>query len=276
MCSIAPPMKPPMISGSKYGIDHPPCWNPPSVSSSAPPGACTMPSRLMNSLITIRMQVGRCHGSELIAAGPRRRPITRPASGRWVRVRASSRLRGRPRGGGGTTARSSRGSVAPPRVHQTRWWASHHDAGARHPGNWQCSSRSTIARRSRSGTVRVRRPRSRSWLPAPITTRPIAQSHRSRSAVMRGIGPKPSMSHCSTSSSCSGWPASSASDTTMLGARDRSRLGQRLRPGRVHTAARGRRIGVAQRIGCRPRLRVAGGRRGRRSRWRWPRDRRTR
>src|SRR5204862_6647703 len=67
VCSMAPPMKPPMISGSKNGPDHPPCWNPPSVSSSAPPGACTMPSRLMNSLITIRMQVGRCHESKLIA-----------------------------------------------------------------------------------------------------------------------------------------------------------------------------------------------------------------
>ena len=46
----------PMTSGSKNGIDHPPCWKPPSVSSSAPPGACTTPSRLMNSLMTIRMR----------------------------------------------------------------------------------------------------------------------------------------------------------------------------------------------------------------------------
>src|SRR5258705_6968664 len=60
----------PITSGSKYGIDHPPCSTPPSVSSSAPPGACTTPSRLMNSLITIRMHVGPCHGSELIAAAP--------------------------------------------------------------------------------------------------------------------------------------------------------------------------------------------------------------
>src|SRR5688572_19229535 len=45
----------PITSGSKYGIDQPPCRKPPSVSSSAPPGACTTPSRLMNSLITIRM-----------------------------------------------------------------------------------------------------------------------------------------------------------------------------------------------------------------------------
>ena len=28
------------------------------------------PSRLMNSLITIRMQVGRCHTAELIALSP--------------------------------------------------------------------------------------------------------------------------------------------------------------------------------------------------------------
>src|SRR6476661_1209756 len=61
-------MAEPIASTSKNGPDHPPCWNPPSVSSSAPPGACTMPSRLMNSLITIRMQVGRCHGSKLIAS----------------------------------------------------------------------------------------------------------------------------------------------------------------------------------------------------------------
>ncbi len=51
----------PMTSGSKNGIDQPPCWNPPSVSSSRPPGACTTPSRLMNSLMTIRMGSRRLH-----------------------------------------------------------------------------------------------------------------------------------------------------------------------------------------------------------------------
>src|SRR5688572_29898274 len=50
-------MNVPITSGSKKGIDHPPCWKPPSVSSSLPPGACTTPSRLMNSLITIRIWV---------------------------------------------------------------------------------------------------------------------------------------------------------------------------------------------------------------------------
>src|SRR5256885_17224498 len=65
-------MKPPITSGSKNGIDHPPWVKPPSVSSSGPPGACTTPSRLMNSLITIRMQVGPCHESELIARTSKR------------------------------------------------------------------------------------------------------------------------------------------------------------------------------------------------------------
>src|SRR3954465_8459120 len=55
-----------MTSGSKNGIDQPPCWKPPSRSSSAPPGACTTPSRLMNSLITIRMPCRRWHSAELI------------------------------------------------------------------------------------------------------------------------------------------------------------------------------------------------------------------
>ncbi|MGH4015659.1 MAG: hypothetical protein ACRDSL_17395 [Pseudonocardiaceae bacterium] len=40
----------PMVCGSKYGIDQPPWVNPPSVSSSRPPGACTTPSKLMKSL----------------------------------------------------------------------------------------------------------------------------------------------------------------------------------------------------------------------------------
>src|SRR5438270_8031795 len=53
--SIASPMKAPIVSGSKNGIDQPPCWKPPSVSSSRPPGAWTTPSRLMKSLITIRI-----------------------------------------------------------------------------------------------------------------------------------------------------------------------------------------------------------------------------
>src|SRR3954466_4133371 len=56
-----------MTSGSKNGIDHPPCWKPPSVSSSRPPGACTTPSRLMNSLITIRIWIRRLHNRQLIA-----------------------------------------------------------------------------------------------------------------------------------------------------------------------------------------------------------------
>lgn len=54
-----------MVSGSKDCIDHPPWANPPSVSSWGPPGACTTPSRLMNSLITMRMsglRSCRAHG----------------------------------------------------------------------------------------------------------------------------------------------------------------------------------------------------------------------
>lgn len=46
---------PPTTSGSKNGCVQPPWANPPSVSSSGPPGACTTPSRLMNSQITMRM-----------------------------------------------------------------------------------------------------------------------------------------------------------------------------------------------------------------------------
>lgn len=45
---------PPTTSGSKKGCDQPPWAKPPSVSSSGPPGACTTPSKLMNSLITMR------------------------------------------------------------------------------------------------------------------------------------------------------------------------------------------------------------------------------
>src|SRR3954471_15439716 len=52
---MARPMDAPITSGSKYGIDHPPWVNPPSVSSSAPPGAWTTPSRLMKSLTMMRM-----------------------------------------------------------------------------------------------------------------------------------------------------------------------------------------------------------------------------
>src|SRR5260221_9081753 len=48
-------MAPPITSGSKNGCDQPPCANPPSGSSSTPPGACTTPSKLMNSMITMRM-----------------------------------------------------------------------------------------------------------------------------------------------------------------------------------------------------------------------------
>src|SRR3954470_22691550 len=44
-----------MTAGSKYFIDQPPCLKPPSVSSLAPPGACTTPSRLMNSVISVFM-----------------------------------------------------------------------------------------------------------------------------------------------------------------------------------------------------------------------------
>ena len=46
---------PPTTSGSKNGCDQPPCAKPPSVSSSGPPGACTTPSTLMNSMTTIRI-----------------------------------------------------------------------------------------------------------------------------------------------------------------------------------------------------------------------------
>src|ERR1700761_1453363 len=53
--AIPSPTAGPMVSGSKYGIDQPPWPNPPSVSSSGPPGACTTPSRLMKSLTTMRM-----------------------------------------------------------------------------------------------------------------------------------------------------------------------------------------------------------------------------
>ena len=46
---------PPSTSSSKYGCDQPPCAKPPSVSSCGPPGACTTPSKLMNSVMTMRM-----------------------------------------------------------------------------------------------------------------------------------------------------------------------------------------------------------------------------
>src|SRR4051794_26044873 len=72
----------PITSGSKNGIDQPPCWNPPSRSSSAPPGACTTPSRLMNSLMTIRMPCRRWHSRELIAD---RRDERAPRRGEPVR-----------------------------------------------------------------------------------------------------------------------------------------------------------------------------------------------
>src|SRR5581483_11533653 len=60
------PMVPPITSGSKNGLDQPPWRNPPSVSSSTPPGACTTPSMLMNSVSTIlivgtTMVGGRIH-----------------------------------------------------------------------------------------------------------------------------------------------------------------------------------------------------------------------
>src|SRR5262245_13128642 len=45
-------------SSSKYCMCHPPLAKPPSVSSSAPPGACAVPSRLRNSFtITWRISV---------------------------------------------------------------------------------------------------------------------------------------------------------------------------------------------------------------------------
>src|SRR6266487_3775941 len=37
-------------TSSKYGRCQPPCWNPPSVSSSGAPGACITPSRDKNSI----------------------------------------------------------------------------------------------------------------------------------------------------------------------------------------------------------------------------------
>src|SRR6478736_2693289 len=88
------PTNGPIVSGSKYGIDQPPCAKPPSVSSSGPPGACTTPSRLMNSLATIRIvrscrfvvpTVRRPQRRELIAA-PRRPP--------WHAFRISIRVGG--------------------------------------------------------------------------------------------------------------------------------------------------------------------------------------
>jgi len=51
---IASSNVPPITSGSKNGCDQPPWAKPPSVSSSRPPGACTTPSKLMNSLTTMR------------------------------------------------------------------------------------------------------------------------------------------------------------------------------------------------------------------------------
>ena len=45
---------------SKNRCDQPPWAKPPSVSSSGPPGACTTPSRLMNSMITMRMASSFC------------------------------------------------------------------------------------------------------------------------------------------------------------------------------------------------------------------------
>src|SRR5689334_8329815 len=65
--SMTSPIVAPIVAGLKYGFDQPPCRNPPSVSSSGPPGACTPPSRLMNSLMMVRMCVRRYGARELIA-----------------------------------------------------------------------------------------------------------------------------------------------------------------------------------------------------------------
>src|SRR6266702_2626633 len=46
--------------GSKNCNDQPPWRNPPLVSSAGPPGACTTPSRLMNSLTTTRIVTSPC------------------------------------------------------------------------------------------------------------------------------------------------------------------------------------------------------------------------
>lgn len=48
------PIAEPITSGSKKGIDQPPCRKSPSRSSSGPPGAWQTPSRDMNSLMTMR------------------------------------------------------------------------------------------------------------------------------------------------------------------------------------------------------------------------------
>src|SRR3954466_6161246 len=55
-------------AGSDTGACQPPCWKPPSRSSSVPPGACMTPSSVMNVVMTsCPMPLGRPCAAQLIA-----------------------------------------------------------------------------------------------------------------------------------------------------------------------------------------------------------------
>ena len=60
------------------------------------------------------------------------------------------------------------------------------------------------------GMVRVRRPKSRISPRAFMITRASAQSHTSRSAVMRAMGPNPSISQRTAARFAKGWPATTS------------------------------------------------------------------
>jgi energy-coupling factor transporter ATP-binding protein EcfA2 len=62
--AMASSMATPIASGSKYRMDHPPCSKPRSVSSFRPPGAWTTPSRLMKSLMTMRISAPCVRGGQ--------------------------------------------------------------------------------------------------------------------------------------------------------------------------------------------------------------------
>src|SRR3954451_8467482 len=70
----------PIAVGSKYGADQPPWRKPPLVSSSGPPGACTTPSRLMNSLATMRIVTPSLHAGYLGTYDDRAAPDSSVAS----------------------------------------------------------------------------------------------------------------------------------------------------------------------------------------------------
>ena len=138
----------PMTSGSKYGIDQPPWRNPPLVSSSGPPGACTTPSRLMNSLITIR------HAfvvPPLLMVGARCRRLTgsRPTAITTVRS-AMAKTRGLGRQADGVRRRATRSRL---RSDRPRSMAPHRLV-ARNPIGWNAEMLA-----AKASIVSVRSPR---------------------------------------------------------------------------------------------------------------------